>query len=64
MLVEFLRKAMKDILTFFWSHKQVYGLDIWARPEQFLHQNSTHKSSAASYKNGATPIELGYVTFK
>jgi len=61
--MEFLRKTMKDILTIFWSNKQVNDFDIWTRSEQFLYQNFAQKSSAACQKNGAIPIELGYVTW-
>ena len=61
MLVEFLSKTIVDILSFFRSHKQVNGFDIWARSEQFLHQDFNQESSASSYENGAIPIELGNV---
>ena len=59
--MEFLLKSMENILTFFGSNEQVNGFDIWARSEQFLYQNFAQKSSAACYKNGAIPIELGYL---
>ena len=61
-LVEFLSKTIVDILTFFRSHEEVHGFDIWARSEQFLHQHFTQESGASSYKHGAISIELGNVT--
>ena len=62
MLIEFLSKTIVDIVSFFRSHEQVNSLYIWTRSEQFLHQHLAQESRASSYKNGATPIELGNAT--